>query len=137
MKSKVWQLYLNPCVRNSFLNEYFIYKPDTVAMKIPKELNPKKTVKNPKENEEKCDIVNLLAGSLENLVESSFWHWKLETRADVADHYEGPRGSGKKGYDYFNNRRLSGIGINASNASNPGQKKNMLPCKVECSVMII
>ena len=48
--------------------------PHAVAVQIPKELNTKEAVENPEEDEEEGDIVDLLAGPLEDLVEAGLGH---------------------------------------------------------------
>ena len=45
-----------------------------VAVQIPKELNTKEAVENPEEDKEESDIVDLLAGPLEDLVEAGLGH---------------------------------------------------------------
>ena len=43
--------------------------PDTMTVKLSKELHPEQSVQHPEEHEEEGDIVDLLAGPLEDLVE--------------------------------------------------------------------
>ena len=67
--------------------------PNAVAVQIPKELNAKEAVENPEEDEEEGDIVDLLAGPLEDLVEAGLGHGEAETGPDEPDHDERPRRS--------------------------------------------
>ena len=64
-----------------------------MAVQVSKELDAKKSVENPEEDEEESDVVNLLARPLEDLVESGLGHREAETRSDESDHDERPRGS--------------------------------------------
>ena len=64
-----------------------------MAVQVSKELDAKKSVENPEEDEEESDIVNLLARPLEDLVESGLGHREAEARPDEADHDERPRSS--------------------------------------------
>ena len=61
-----------------------------MAVEIPKELDSKKAIENPEEHKEQGHIVDLLAGSLEDLVEPGLGHGELEAGPDVSDHDEGP-----------------------------------------------
>ena len=65
--------------------------PHAVAVQIPKELNAKEAVENPEEYKEEGDIVDLLAGPLEDLVQPGLGHGEPETGPDEADHDERPR----------------------------------------------
>ena len=65
--------------------------PHAVAVQIPKELNTKEAVENPEEDEEEGDIVDLLAGPLEDLVEPGLGHGEAEAGPDEPDHDERPR----------------------------------------------
>ena len=64
-----------------------------MAVQVSKELDAKKSVENPEEDEEESNVVNLLARPLEDLVESGLGHREAETRSDEADHDERPRSS--------------------------------------------
>ena len=64
-----------------------------MAVQVSKELDAKKSVENPEEDEEESDVVNLLARPLEDLVESGLGHREAETRSDEADHDERPGSS--------------------------------------------
>ena len=67
-----------------------IYVPDTVAVKVAKELDSKQAIEDPEEDKEQGHIVDLLAGPLEDLVEPGLGHGELEAGPDVSDHDEGP-----------------------------------------------
>ena len=60
-----------------------------MTVEIPKELDSKKAIENPEEHKEQGHIVDLLAGSLEDLVEPRLGHGELEAGPDVSDHDEG------------------------------------------------
>ncbi len=53
-----------------------------MVVDFTKKLDPEQTIKTHKEEKENCHVVDLLAGSLENLVDSSLWHRKLEKNPD-------------------------------------------------------
>ena len=57
-----------------------------MTVKLSKELHPKQSVQHPEEYEEEGDIVDLLAGPLEDLVEPSLGHRELEACPNVSDH---------------------------------------------------
>ena len=65
--------------------------PDTVAVQVAKELDSKESVENPEEDEEEGDVVDLLAGPLEDLVEAGLGHGEAEAGPDEPDHDERSR----------------------------------------------
>ncbi len=65
-----------------------------MAVEVSKELDSKEAIEHPEEDKEQSHIVDLLAGSLEDLVESGFWHRELEAGPNISDHDEGSGGSG-------------------------------------------
>ena len=62
-----------------------------MTVKLSKELDPEQSVQHPEEHEEEGDIVDLLAGPLEDLVQPGLGHGEPETCPDEADHDERPR----------------------------------------------
>ena len=62
-----------------------------MAVQVSKELDAKKSVENPEEDEEESDIVNLLARPLEDLVEAGLGHGEAEAGPDEPDHDERSR----------------------------------------------
>ena len=65
--------------------------PHAVAVQIPKELDTEEAVENPEEDEEEGDVVDLLAGPLEDLVEAGLGHRESEACSDEPDHDERSR----------------------------------------------
>ena len=65
-----------------------------MAVEISKELNSQQSIEDPEEDKEECDIVDLLTGPLEYLVQSCLGHGELEAGPDISDHDEG---SGRPG----------------------------------------
>ena len=61
-----------------------------VTVQIPKELNTKEAIENPEEDEEEGDIIDLLAGPLEDLVEAGLGHGEAKAGTDEANHDERP-----------------------------------------------
>ena len=56
-----------------------------MAVEVAKELDSKEAIEHPEEDKEQSHIVDLLAGPLEDLVESSFGHRELEARPNISD----------------------------------------------------
>lgn len=66
---------------------------DTMVSHVTKQLNSKKSIQTHEKEEEKGDIVNLLTGSLKDLVNLMFWHVKGQVRSNESDHDQWSRGS--------------------------------------------
>lgn len=56
------------------------------------ELDAEQSVERHEEEEEDGDVVNLLTGSFEDLVDSGFGHREFEEHSDEADHDQWTRG---------------------------------------------
>ena len=50
------------------------FSPDTVAVEVTKELNSKQAIEDPEEDKEQSYVVDLLTGSLKDLIQSGLGH---------------------------------------------------------------
>ena len=66
---------------------------DTVMIEFTKKLDPQQTIKGHEEKEKYGHIVNLMAGTFEDLLDSRFGHGKLEEDSYKSDHDKRSRAS--------------------------------------------
>lgn len=60
-----------------------------MVFQFAKKLHSQQPIQGHKEQEEQRDIVDLLAGSFEYLIDPTFWHRKFEEDSKEANHYQG------------------------------------------------